>query len=113
MAADADDALALRPGGGERSLVLRRDGLEHLLDGAQMRLGVLLAAQRDPVGGGDVLVDQQALDDRGEPADVVRQAVEQPRLAAGVAQGDGGAVEVGCHGKRLSRLSRAIIQPRR
>jgi hypothetical protein len=62
-----------------------------------MRLGVLLGAEREPVGGRDVLVHHQPLDDLGEPADIVRQAVEQPRLAAGVAHGDGRAIGVEVH----------------
>ena len=97
VAADADDALAGRPGDRQRSPVLRGDGLEDLLDRPEMRLGVLLGAEREPVGGRDVLVHQQALDDLGEPADIVRQAVEQPRLAAGVAHGDGRAIDVEVH----------------
>ena len=59
-----------------------------------MGLGMLLAAEREAVGGRDVLVHQQALDDLGQAADIVRQAVEQPRLAAGVAHGDRRAIEV-------------------
>ena len=94
MAADADDPLAGRPRDRQRPLVPCGDGLEDLLDGTEMRLGVLLRAEREPVGGRDVLVHQQALDDLGEAADVVRQAVEQPRLAAGVAHGDGRAIGV-------------------
>ena len=94
MATDADDPLAGRPRGRQRPLVPCGDGLEDLFDGPEMRLGVLLRAEREPVGGRDVLVHQQPLDDLGEPADVVRQAVEQPRLAAGVAHGDGAAIGV-------------------
>jgi hypothetical protein len=59
-----------------------------------MGLGVLLGAEGETVGGRDVLVHQQPLDDLGQPADIVRQAVEQPRLAAGVAHGDRRAVGV-------------------
>ena len=63
-----------------------------------MRLGVLLRAEREPVGGRDVLVHQEALHDPGEAADVMRQALEQPCLAAGVAHGDGRAIGIeGAH----------------
>ena len=94
MAADADDPLAGRPCDRQRLLVLRRDGLEDLFDRTEVRLGMLLGAEREPIGGCDVFVHHQALNDRGEPADVMRQAVEQPRLAAGVAHGDRRAIGV-------------------
>ena len=111
--ADADDALAGRARLRQRPAVLADDAVEHLLDAAHVRLGVLLGRQGDAVGRGDVLVDQQALHDLGEAADVPRQAVEQRGLGAGVAHVDRGAEAVSVHGNTFSRLSSASVQPRR
>jgi len=93
--------------------VRARDAVQHLLDAAHVGLRMLLGRQGDTVGGGDMLMDQKALDDLGEAADILRQAVEQHGLDAGVAHVDRRAEAVGVHGNTFSRLSRASVQPRR
>ena len=111
--ADADHALAGRPRLRQRPAVLAGDAVEHLLDAAHVRLRMLLGRQGDAVGRGDMLVDQEALHDLGEAADVARQAIEQRGPGSGVAHVDRGAEAVSVHGNTFSRLSSASVQPRR
>ena len=111
--ADADHALAGRTRLSQRPVILVGDAVEHLLDAAHVRLRMLLGRQGDAVGGGDMLVDQHALHDLGQPADVARQAIEQCGPGAGVAHVDRGAEAVSIHGNTFSRLSSASVQPRR
>src|SRR6202171_650932 len=60
----------------KRPAVARSDVSQHLLDSANMRLSLLVAAERHPVGRGNVLMDQQTLHSLRERAGVARQAVE-------------------------------------
>src|SRR6476469_10447987 len=52
------------------------DVTQNLFDSANMRLGLLVAAERHSVGGSNVLMDQQTLHSLCERADVARQAVK-------------------------------------
>jgi hypothetical protein len=60
----------------KRPAVAHYDVTQNLLDSANMRLSLLVAAERHPVGRGNVLMDQQTLHSLRERASVARQAVE-------------------------------------
>ena len=60
----------------KRPAVARYDVTQNLLDSANMRLSLLVATERYPVGGGNVLMNQQTLHGLRERAGVARQAVE-------------------------------------
>ncbi|WP_244550020.1 hypothetical protein [Bradyrhizobium erythrophlei] len=61
---------------GKRPRIARHDFIQHRLDGTDLRLRLLVAAERNPIGRGDVLMDQQPLHRRRERAGAPRQAIE-------------------------------------
>jgi hypothetical protein len=60
----------------KRPPVARYDVTQNLLDSANMRLSLLVAVERHPIGRGNVLMDQQTLHSLRKRAGVARQAVE-------------------------------------
>jgi hypothetical protein len=57
VAADTDLPLVERSWGRKRTAVARYNAVHNLLDRANMRLKLLVATERNPVGRGDVLMD--------------------------------------------------------
>jgi hypothetical protein len=113
MAADADLPLLGRAGRSQGLRIMRHNAFQHAGDRPNMGLGMLPLAERNAVGGGDMLVHEEPLHDLGGARGPRRQVREQVSEPVRIAEVDRLAIEIERHGNSLSRLSSAWIQPLR
>jgi hypothetical protein len=70
-----------------------------------MRLSLLVAVERHPIGRRNVLMGQQTLHSLRKRADVARQAVEQSGVSPGIAHGNRTPVLIEVHPKCLPQTT--------